>query len=79
MLLHAWRLDVMHPVTGLPLCLEAPSDAQRDRLLAELGWAMAQTTIADRSELRGARLEEEKTDQQVLGATNRKPACDGHN
>ena len=33
--------------------------------------------IADRSEFRGARLEEEKAYQQVLGPANRKPACDG--
>jgi len=34
--------------------------------------------IADRSEFRGPRLEEDKTDQQVLRATNRKLACDGY-
>jgi len=32
--------------------------------------------IADRSEFRGARFEEDKTDQQVLRATNRRLACD---
>jgi hypothetical protein len=38
---------------------------------------MAAVAIADRSELRGARFEEDKTDQQVLHATNRKLARDG--
>jgi hypothetical protein len=34
--------------------------------------------IADRSEFRGARFEEDKTDQRVLHATHRKLACDGY-
>jgi tRNA pseudouridine65 synthase len=45
LLLHAWRLDLTHPVTGRPLRLEAPPDAQWDGLLAALGWTMAQRTL----------------------------------
>jgi hypothetical protein len=33
---------------------------------------------ADRSEFRGARFQEDKTDQQVLRETNRELACDGY-
>jgi len=35
--------------------------------------------IADRSELRGAGFEDDRTDHQVLRGTNRKLACDGYN
>lgn len=44
LLLHAWRLSFRHPLSGLPVDLEAPLDAQWDRLLAELGWTGALTT-----------------------------------
>jgi len=44
MLLHAWRLSFTHPMSGLPVDLEAPLDAQWDSLLAELGWTGALTT-----------------------------------
>jgi len=35
-----------------------------------------EASIADRSEFRGARFEEDKTDQRILRAGNRKLACD---
>ena len=35
--LHAWRLAVMHPLTGLPLRLEAPPPADLQHLLAAAG------------------------------------------
>jgi hypothetical protein len=38
----------------------------------------ADRLLADRSEFRGARFKEDKTDQQVLRATDRKLACDGY-
>lgn len=38
LLLHAWRLRLQHPLTALPLTLEAPLDAVWQRVLAEMGW-----------------------------------------
>ena len=38
MLLHAWRLELMHPTSGLPLRLEAPLDAVWENVLARFGW-----------------------------------------
>lgn len=38
MLLHAWRLDFVHPCTGALLALEAPLDAEFGRALALFGW-----------------------------------------
>lgn len=48
----------------------------RSRLLEALSTA---GNIAESSEFRGARFGEEKTDQQALRITTRKPACDGYN
>ncbi len=39
--LHAWRLRLVHPVDGTELALEAPLDAQWQRLLAAFGWCGA--------------------------------------
>ncbi|NBC15033.1 MAG: pseudouridylate synthase [Gammaproteobacteria bacterium] len=44
LLLHAWQLSFTHPMSGLPLDLEAPLDTQWDRLLAELDWTGALAT-----------------------------------
>lgn len=41
LLLHAWRLDVLHPATGQPLRLQAPLDAAWQRLLQAFGWEAA--------------------------------------
>ena len=41
MLLHAWRLELMHPVSSLPLRLEAPLDAVWESVLARFGWDLA--------------------------------------
>lgn len=38
LLLHAWRLQVMHPATRAPLRLEAPLDPAWQRLLQAFGW-----------------------------------------
>ncbi|HEU4665551.1 MAG TPA: pseudouridine synthase [Dokdonella sp.] len=38
LLLHAWRLEVRHPSTAVPLRLEAPLDAAWQRLLGAFGW-----------------------------------------
>lgn len=38
MLLHAWRLEFAHPVTGERLTLTAPVDAVWRNVLARLGW-----------------------------------------
>ncbi|WP_049620761.1 pseudouridine synthase [Frateuria defendens] len=40
MLLHAWRLNLRHPVSGAPLHLEAPLDAPFRALLERFGWAL---------------------------------------
>lgn len=41
LLLHAWRLAVVHPVTQQALRLEAPLDAPWQRLLQAFGWSAA--------------------------------------
>lgn len=41
LLLHAWRLVVPHPGSGVPLELEAPPRGALRRLLARLGWEAA--------------------------------------
>nr|WP_306673942.1 pseudouridine synthase [Tahibacter caeni] len=38
LLLHAWRLDFVHPVGGERLCLQASLDASWQRVLAAFGW-----------------------------------------
>ncbi len=44
MLLHAWRLELSHPLSGAILALRAPPDAVWDAALARFGWVSA---IAD--------------------------------
>jgi tRNA pseudouridine65 synthase len=39
MLLHAHELTLPHPITGEPLRIHAPLDAELERLLAALGWS----------------------------------------
>ena len=41
MLLHAWRLELVHPASGQPLALTAPPDATWEALLARFGWQQA--------------------------------------
>lgn len=41
LLLHAWRLGLVHPVTQRPLQLQAPLDAAWERLLLAFGWQHA--------------------------------------
>jgi tRNA pseudouridine65 synthase len=41
MLLHAWRLDFVHPVHAMPLSLQAPLDATWQRVLENFGWQAA--------------------------------------
>lgn len=38
MLLHAWQLELMHPVSGAHLSLRAPLDETWQRVLIRLGW-----------------------------------------
>lgn len=38
MLLHAWKLRLKHPVSGAPLELVAPLDAQWHKLLGQFAW-----------------------------------------
>jgi len=40
MLLHAWQLQLRHPLTQAPLQIEAPLDADYSALLARFGWAL---------------------------------------
>ncbi|MEO5830570.1 MAG: pseudouridine synthase [Rhodanobacter sp.] len=40
MLLHAWRVDFTHPVSGLPMRVEAPLDEAYTRLLARFEWML---------------------------------------
>jgi len=40
MLLHAWRLSFAHPVTGAPMCIEAPLDTAYNALLQRFGWSL---------------------------------------
>ena len=41
LLLHAWRLQLTHPVSGVPLQLEAPPDAVWHGVLERFGWCDA--------------------------------------
>lgn len=41
MLLHAWRLELVHPASGAPLLLRAPVDAAWQGVLARFGWQAA--------------------------------------
>ena len=41
MLLHAWRLDFTHPVSGVAMTLHAPLDFAYTALLERFGWAEA--------------------------------------
>jgi len=41
MLLHAWQLELLHPVSGAALTLCAPLDETWQRVLARLGWEEA--------------------------------------
>lgn len=38
MLLHAWRLQFTHPVSGVPMDIAAPLDAAYQAVLARFGW-----------------------------------------
>jgi tRNA pseudouridine65 synthase len=46
MLLHAWRLRFAHPVTGAPMCIEAPLDAAYQALLERFGWTVPTEPLA---------------------------------
>ena len=50
--LHAWRIAVAHPATGVALRLEAPLDAQWRKLLNAFGWNGA-FLLRDRGESGG--------------------------
>jgi tRNA pseudouridine65 synthase len=41
MLLHAWHVHFDHPLTGAPMRIEAPLDAEYTKLLERFGWAAA--------------------------------------
>jgi tRNA pseudouridine65 synthase len=41
MLLHAWRLELVHPLSGIPLVLIAPLDEIWHRVFERLGWSCA--------------------------------------
>jgi tRNA pseudouridine65 synthase len=43
LLLHAWRLELAHPVSGAALVLSAPLDAVWNGVLARFGWTQAVT------------------------------------
>ncbi|MGO4998214.1 tRNA pseudouridine(65) synthase TruC [Oceanisphaera sp. W20_SRM_FM3] len=47
MLLHAQSLALSHPVTGLPLLLEAGLDSQWQRIMAEFEWSSSVSFAAD--------------------------------
>ena len=51
MLLHAWRLDFHHPVTGAPMQLEAPLDQAYTHLLARFGWPRPEDIVASPNDL----------------------------
>ena len=38
LLLHAWRLELAHPLSGAPLRLQAPLDEAWRRVIARFGW-----------------------------------------
>lgn len=40
MLLHAWRLHFSHPLSGVPMSVEAPLDQPYDALLERFGWTL---------------------------------------
>ena len=40
MLLHAWQLDLLHPVSALPMRIEAPLDEAYAALLDRFGWSL---------------------------------------
>lgn len=40
MLLHAWRVDFTHPVSGAPMRIEAPLDVAYANLLARFDWKL---------------------------------------
>ena len=40
MLLHAWRLHFAHPVSGMPMRLEAPLDSAFAGVLERFGWSL---------------------------------------
>jgi tRNA pseudouridine65 synthase len=40
MLLHAWKLQLTHPLLGTPLRIEAPLDAAYTALLQRFGWSL---------------------------------------
>ena len=40
LLLHAWRLAFAHPLSGAPMCLQAPLDTAFETLLARFGWSL---------------------------------------
>jgi tRNA pseudouridine65 synthase len=42
MLLHAWRLDFRHPVSGEAMTLEAPLDREYAGMLERFGWALTE-------------------------------------
>jgi tRNA pseudouridine65 synthase len=40
LLLHAWRVSFAHPRSGAPMQVEAPPDAEWQRVFARFGWAV---------------------------------------
>lgn len=46
LLLHAWRMELAHPVTGKPLDIVAPPDDGFSRVLQALGWQLDALGIA---------------------------------
>jgi tRNA pseudouridine65 synthase len=44
LLLHALRLEFIHPVSGKPMVIDAPLDATWDQLLQRFGWQEAAAT-----------------------------------
>jgi hypothetical protein len=55
MLLHAWRLDLVHPATGAPLGAVAPLDAEWERALGLFGWNAGMLTARGLTPPPGAR------------------------
>jgi tRNA pseudouridine65 synthase len=47
LLLHALRLDFVHPVSGEPMAIDAPLDATWNALLERFGWRDAAATSLD--------------------------------
>lgn len=50
LLLHAWQLECAHPATGAPMRIQAPPDADWERLLAAFGWTNAAEAGPQRAE-----------------------------